>query len=106
MSYPVKFNVEYPEKSSRGILLLRTFFGWLYVGIPHGFMLAIFGIGVFFVMIIAWFAILFTGKFPKGMFDFIIRYLRWQANVNAYMMFLTDKYPPFTGKEVEEQKVN
>ena len=52
------------------------------------------------------FAILFTGKFPKGMFDFIIRYLRWQANVNAYMMFLTDKYPPFTGKEVEEQKVN
>ena len=104
MSYPVKLDVEYPEKSSRGILLLRTFFGMFYVGIPHGFMLFFFGIAVAFVMFIAWWAILFTGKFPKAMFNFVVRYMRWTTNVNAYMMFLTDKYPPFTGR-VEKEEV-
>jgi len=102
MSYPVKFDVEYPEKSSRGILLLRTFFGWLYVAIPHGFALMFFGIALWFVMLIAWFVILFTGKFPKDMFYFVVRYLRWSTNVNAYMMMLTDKYPPFSGREDKE----
>jgi len=106
MSYPVKFDVEYPEKSSRGILLLRTFFGFFYVLIPHGFMLMFFGIAVSFVMLISWFAILFTGNFPKDMFNFIVRYNRWNLNVNAYMMMLTDKYPPFTGRKEEDQKVS
>ncbi len=104
MSYPVKFDVEYPEKLSRGILLLRTFFAWIYVMIPHGFMLFFFSIAAFFVLFIAWWAILFTGKFPKDMFYFIVRWTRWQTNVNAYMMMLTDKYPPFTGREEEEKK--
>ena len=80
---PVKFTIEYPEKLSRGILLLKTFFGWLYVLIPHGIALAFYGIAAFFVMIIAWFAILFTGKFPRGMFDFVVGYYRWNNRVNA-----------------------
>ncbi len=96
VEYPVKFDVEYPERLSRGILLLRFFFGWIYVGIPHGVCLAGLSIAVFFVQIIAWFAVLFTAKYPKGMFDFVLGYWRWWNRVQAYFNFLTDKYPPFT----------
>jgi len=97
--YPVKYNVDYPEKLSRGILLLRTFLGWIYVGIPHGVCLGLYGIAAAVVMFIAWWAVLFTGKYPKGMFDFVLGYFRWGARVGAYMGFMTDKYPPFTSKE-------
>jgi len=98
--YPAKFSVDYPETLSRGTLLLKTFFGWLYVGIPHGIALFFYGIVAFFAVFISWWAILFTGKYPKGMFDFVVGYMRWQARVNSYwMMLLTDEYPPFSGKE-------
>lgn len=98
-SQPVKFSVDYPEKLSRGLLLLKTFFGWLYVLIPHGFVLFFYAIAAFFVTFIAWWAILLTGKYPKGMFDFVVGYQRWSNRVNAYMLLLTDAYPPFSGKE-------
>ena len=96
---PVKFNIEYPEKLSRGQLILKTLFGWLYVGIPHGVILTLYSIAVCVVTFIAWWAILFTGKFPKGMFDFVVKFMRWGLRVNTYMGYLTDKYPPFNGKE-------
>ncbi len=99
MSYPVTFKVDYPEKLSRGTLLLKVFFGWLYVGIPHGIALFFYGIGVGVVQFIAFWAILFTGKFPKGMFDFVVGYARWSNNLTAYMSFMRDEYPPFSGKE-------
>ena len=97
MGYPVKYDVDYPEKLSRGTLLLKVLFGWLYVGIPHGICLAIFAIGVAVVQFIAFWAILFTGKFPRGMFDFTVRYMRWVNNVAAYMTFKRDEYPAFNG---------
>ncbi|HOO97605.1 MAG TPA: DUF4389 domain-containing protein [Caldisericia bacterium] len=97
---PVKFDVEYPEDLSRGMLLLKTFFGMIFVGIPHGICLLFFGIGVYFALIYAWFAILFTGKYPRSVFEFAKRYQRWSLRVNAYWMFMmTDKYPPFNGNE-------
>lgn len=99
MSYPVSFKIEYPEKLSRGILLLKLLFGWIYVGIPHGICLWLYGIAVAVIQIIAFFAILFTGKFPKGMFDFSVGYYRWTNNVAAYMGFMRDEYPPFSGEE-------
>lgn len=76
MTSPVKFNVTYPESLSRGLLLLRLFFGYFYVMIPHGFMLGLYGIALYFVIIIAWFAVLFTGKYPEGMFRFVEGYYR------------------------------
>jgi hypothetical protein len=97
--YPVKLIIEYPESLSRGILLLRTFLGWLYIGIPHGFCLAIFSFISFFISVISWFAILFMGKFPKDFFDIVTGYYRWNARVSAYMMFFTDAYPPFNTEE-------
>ena len=99
MSYPVNLTVEYPEKLSRGILLLKVFFGWLYVGIPHGFMLFFYQIAVAVVIFIAFWAILFTGKFPSGMYNFVVGYHRWSVRVQAYMNFLRDEYPPFSGEE-------
>jgi len=88
-----------PEKVSRGLVLVRALFGWLYVGIPHGFLLGFVGIAVAFVNFIAWWAILFTGKYPEGMFDFIVRYVRWNLRIGLYMAYYSDDYPPFNGKE-------
>ncbi len=96
---PVKFSIDYPEKLSRGILLLRSFFGWLYVLIPHGIILMFYGIAVMVVTFLVWWAILFTGRYPKGMFDFVVGYQRWAQRVNDYIMLLTDEYPPFSGSE-------
>ncbi|MDP2731111.1 MAG: DUF4389 domain-containing protein [Dehalococcoidales bacterium] len=97
MSYPVTFEVNYPERLSRAKLLLKAFFGWFYVGIPHGIALWLYGIAAGIVTFIAFFAILFTGKYPRGMFDFVVGYQRWQNNVTAYLLFLRDEYPPFSG---------
>jgi len=99
MSYPVTYNVEYPEKLSRGMLILKVLFGWLYVGIPHGIILYFYGIAVFVVLFLSFFAILFTGKFPQSFFDFVAGYQRWTTNVTAYLYPLRDEYPPFSGQE-------
>ena len=99
MSYPVTFQVEYPERLSRGLVVLKGLFGWLYVGIPHGIILMFYGIAVAVVTFIAWWAILFTAKYPRGMFNFVVGYVRWSNNVNVYLYFMRDEYPPFSGSE-------
>lgn len=97
---PVKLSIDYPERLSRGVLLLKFFFGWLYVGIPHGIILWLYGIAVFVVVFISWWAILFTARYPKWAFNFVLGYLRWQLRVGAYVTYyLTDVYPPFSGEE-------
>ena len=69
---------------------------WFLV-IPHFIVLAFRWIAVLFVVIIAWFAILFTGRYPRGMFDFVEGVVRWGQRVVAYAFTLvTDKYPPFS----------
>lgn len=92
--------LEYPEKSSRGLLLARTFFGFFYILIPHGFCLLFLGIAAAFVKLIAFWIVLITGKYPKGMHDFMVGVTRWSMRVNAYYYNLTDQYPPFTLQEV------
>ena len=89
--------VAYPPEMSRGNLLLKTFFGWLML-IPHWFIGMFYGIGVMFVTFIAWFAILFTGRYPEGMYNYVTRFLRWQLRVHAWSLLLTDAYPPFSGE--------
>jgi len=96
----VKFTIDYPEKLSRKKLVLKTLLGWLYVGIPHGICLFFYGIAAGIATFIAWWAVLFTGRYPKGLFEFIVGYIRWGLRVGAYWGYLfTDKYPPFSGKE-------
>ena len=106
MAYPVSLTVQYPDKLSRGLLLLKVFFGWLYVGIPHGIALGLYGIAVSVVMFIAFWAILFTGRFPRSMYDFVVGYWRWSHNVQAYMGLLIDEYPPFSGDDDSSYPAN
>jgi hypothetical protein len=97
----VSLVMAYPESLSRGLLLLRLFFGWIYIMIPHGFMLFFRSIATWVVIFLAWWIVLFTGEYPVSFHNYATGLLRWSARVNAYTLFLTDEYPPFTGKELE-----
>jgi len=100
MSYPVTLSVEYPERLSRGWVVLKMLFGSLYVGIPHGIILWLYGIAASIVVFIAFWVILFTTKYPRGMFDFVVGYMRWSNNVYAYWTgLLRDEYPPFSNEQ-------
>jgi hypothetical protein len=91
--YPVNLDVERAPELSRWLIFIK----WLLV-IPNLIVLAIVGIAAFVVTIIAWFAILFTGSYPRGMFDFVVGAMRWSARANAYTYLWTDRYPPFSLK--------
>ena len=68
-----------------------------FLAIPHYFVLFFLAICVFVATVVAWFAILFTGKYPKDLFDFVVGVGRWGLRVAAYAFLLTtDKYPPFS----------
>jgi Domain of unknown function (DUF4389) len=68
---------------------------WL-MAIPHYVVLFFLEIGAFFAVVVAWFAILFTGSYPRGLFDFVEGVIRWHNRVVAYAFILvTDAYPPF-----------
>ncbi|HET8944819.1 MAG TPA: DUF4389 domain-containing protein [Dehalococcoidia bacterium] len=91
--YPVTLEVDYPEELNRWLPLVK----WL-LAIPHFIALFFVFIVAILLWIIAFFAILITGQFPRGMFDFIVGTLRWQYRVNAYVYFMRDEYPPFSLK--------
>jgi hypothetical protein len=97
----IEFEIPLPEKQSRLLLLLRLFFGGLYVGIPHGFLLFFRTIATSVVIFIAWWIVLFTGRYPASLHEYVIGLLRWTTRVKIYMIFLTDDYPPFNGKAIE-----
>lgn len=91
----VHLEVDYPDVEKdlkRGMPLVKWF-----LAIPHYLFLAVLIVGVIFAVIYAWFAILFTGGYPKGVFDFVVGVMRWGLRVNAYAFLLvTDEYPPFS----------
>jgi len=89
--YPVRYDVDYAEKLSRWLIWIKWF-----VVFPHYIVLAFVGIANFFVLFIAWFAILFTGRFPKGLFNFAVGYTRWNLRVGAYTSLMRDEFPPYS----------
>jgi hypothetical protein len=92
LAYPIRVQVDYQEQHNR----LTTFFRYFLV-LPAAIVAGLVGFVANLVVFAAWFVIVFTGKFPKGMHDFVGQALRWQTRVNAYGMLLTDVYPPFNG---------
>jgi hypothetical protein len=100
------FDIEYKEEVSRGTLLVRAMFGMIYVMIPHGIALLFRGIANMFVQMIGFWAILFTGKFPKGLFDFAVGTGRWGYRVQCYLNFYTEQYPAFSGKVLPGENTN
>ncbi len=91
------FEVPYPESVSRGLTLLRLFLGVFYVIIPHYFILGFRAIFVQILVFLAWWVVLFTGKYPANWHNWVVGQIRWQLRVTLYMYYMTDKYPAFTG---------
>jgi len=90
----VHLNFPYPDahQMNRWLPLVK----WL-LAVPHYIVLFFLAIGAVVVVIIAWFAILFTGRYPRSLFDFVVGVLRWGNRVTAYAFVLvTDQYPPFS----------
>jgi hypothetical protein len=79
-----------PAKQNRLTVLVR-----IVLAIPHFIVLWVLGIATEVVVVISWFAALFTGRVPAGLADFMSGYLRWSTRVYAYLLLLTDEYPPF-----------
>src|SRR5215211_3539505 len=109
--YPARLNVEYPQALSRGLVLVK----WWLLALPHFLIVAVFAGGAWagfnaandhwtatsgggligLLVLIAGVVLLFTGRSPKAIFDFVIGMNRWVYRVAAYAALMTDKYPPF-----------
>jgi hypothetical protein len=93
----VHLDIDYPdveEDLNRWLPLVKWF-----LAIPHFIVLAVLAIIAFFAVIIAWFSVLFTGRYPRGLFDYVVGVTRWGLRVVAYAVLLvTDRYPPFSLK--------
>jgi hypothetical protein len=91
----VHLDIDYPDAEkdlNRWLPLVK----WL-LAIPHYVILVILWFFAFFAIVIAWFAILITGRYPKGLFNYVVGVFRWSIRVSAYMYLLvTDQYPPFS----------
>ena len=98
--YPVDFRAERQAEYHRFLPLVK----WL-LAFPHYIALIFVGIGAFFALIGAFFAVLFTGHWPRGLFDFVAGTLRWGYRVSAYVLLLTDEYPPFSLAEEPDYPV-
>jgi hypothetical protein len=92
--YPLRLELDYDDSLSRWMIFVK----WLLV-IPHLIIVAFLAIAAWIVVIVAWFAILFTGRYPRGLFDFVEGTMRWWIRIQAYAHWLmTDRYPPFSLK--------
>jgi Domain of unknown function (DUF4389) len=89
--YPAALEISYPAELNRWLPLVK----WLLV-IPHFIVLFFVGIGAFFVAVYGFFAVLFTGRWPRGAFDYLVGTFRWVYRVVAYFHLMTDAYPPFS----------
>ena len=103
VDYPVRLEADYPESPSRWRALLGALFlikGLLLL--PHSIVLFFLGIASFIVFYIGYWAVLITGRYPRGMFNFVLGVQRWSYRTSAWFVGLTDRYPPFSLGVVED----
>jgi hypothetical protein len=99
--YPATLSIEYPGRLSRGLVLVK----WWLLAIPHYLIVAVFLGGIMYgthfggaialLVLFAVIALLFTGRYPQGIFDLVLGMNRWALRVAAYVGLMTDEYPPF-----------
>ena len=98
--YPARLQVEYPQRLSRGLVLVK----WWLLAIPHYLVVGLFVGGTYAIWhggligilaLIAVIAVAFTGSYPEPVFDFVLGMNRWVLRVAAYAALMTDRYPPF-----------
>src|SRR5439155_3740335 len=100
--YPATLDIPYPERLSRGLVLIK----WWLLALPHYLVTAFFFGGAFalwrfggglttVLVLIAGVALLVTGRYPRDIFDFVMGMNRWVLRVGAYAALMTDEYPPF-----------
>ncbi len=77
---------------------------WLLL-VPHYFALFFLAIGAAVVAFISFFAVLFTGSYPRGMWDYMVGFYLWTLRVTAYLLLMTDRYPPFSLSRTEDDNV-
>jgi hypothetical protein len=91
MPYPVQLEFHGDPRIARW----RPLVHWL-LSIPHYIVIYFLGIGAFFAYIAVWFAIVFTRAYPPALFNFMVGFHRWQARYVAYILWMTEEYPPFS----------
>jgi hypothetical protein len=89
--YPVRLEIEKPAIYTRLLPLVK----WL-LAIPHYVVLVFLIIGVLFAVVASWFAVLITGRYPEGLFNYVVAVQRYIIRVTAYVYLLVDAYPPFS----------
>ncbi len=108
--YPARLEVDYPEELSRGLALVKWWLlaiphyvivavflgsGWRFWGVHEGWSAVSFGGLIAFMALIAAVILLFTARYPKPIYDFVLGMNRWVFRVAAYALLMTDRYPPF-----------
>jgi hypothetical protein len=91
VAYPARFDARRQDEYHRFLPLVK----WL-LAFPHYVVLFFLGIGALLAIIASWFAVLITGTYPRGLFDFVRGVFRWSYRVTGYVYLLTDEYPPFS----------
>ena len=93
----VHLDLDYPD-AARDLNRWLPLVKWI-LAIPHYIVLAVLSVAAILSVVIAWFVILFTGRYPRGLFNFVLGVNRWSLRVSAYMwLLITDRYPPFSLK--------
>jgi hypothetical protein len=87
-AYPIRLSVVYPERIARW----RPLVNWLLV-LPVLILLMFYGLAAYLAVVVAWFAILFTGRYPDGLFEFVTRFERWAFKATIFSYWMTEAYP-------------
>jgi hypothetical protein len=98
--YPVSYDQSPPVERNRLTVFFRIF-----LVIPHCLVAIVGGIVVIFAVLAAWFAIVVTGRYPEGIYNFLAGACRWATRLNAYLYLVTDEFPPFDLGEHPEYPV-
>ena len=98
----MKLSIVHQEAYSRIELIVRFLFGSLYIVLPHSFLLFFIELWGTVLSFVAFWVVLFTGKYPRNMFEYQEKHLRWRLRVNARILNLCDGYPKFGLTAAEE----